>query len=107
MAPKSSKSGDGAKVIVENVNVPGYTHAVDAEHYEGMKKVLLKILPKEGPGLTQTEMWAAAAKVADKTLFPDRGKVGWWMKSVQLDLEAKAVIVRDKEAKPLRWRRVT
>lgn len=107
MPGKPSKAGEGKTVIVESVNVPGYTRAVDAAHYEGMKKVLLKILPKEGPGLTQTEMWTNAAKVADKKLFPDRGKVGWWMKTAQLDLEAKGVIVRDKGAKPLRWRRVT
>jgi hypothetical protein len=94
------------KVLVENVNVPGYTHAVDAAHYEAMKKVLLKILPRSGPGLTQAEMWTQAAAVADRTLFPDRGKVGWWMKSVQLDLEAKGVIGRDTSAKPLRWRRL-
>ncbi len=102
---RDKRAAEGAKVIVENVNVPGYTHAVDAAHYEGMKKTLLKVLPKVGPGLTQAEMWENAAKVADKKLFPDRGKVGWWMKSVQLDLEAKGVIVRDKSAKPLRWRR--
>ncbi len=106
MARKEERAAAGRKVIVENVNVPGYTHAVDEAHYEGMKKVLLRVLPRDGPGLTQTEMWTNAAKVADKKLFPDRGKVGWWMKSVQLDLEAKGVIVRDKSAKPLRWRRV-
>jgi len=93
------------KILVENVNVPGYTHPVDAAHYEAMKKVLLRVLPKDGPGLTQTEMWERAAALADRALFPDRGKVGWWAKCVQLDLEAKEVIVRDKGAKPLRWRR--
>ena len=107
MAKARAHDAEGAKILVENVNVPGYTHPVDAAHYEAMKKVLLKVLPKEGPGLTQTEMWTAAAKIADRAMFPDRGKVGWWMKSVQLDLEAKGVIVRDKGAKPLRWRRVT
>ncbi len=106
MPAKGDKSAMGAKVIVENVNVPGYTHSVDAAHYEGMKRVLLKVLPTEGPGLTQTEMWTNAAKVADKKLFPDHGKVGWWMKTAQLDLEAKGVIVRDTTAKPLRWRRL-
>lgn len=106
MAKTSPKASAAGKVLVENVNVPGYTHAVDAAHYEAMKKVLLRVLPKEGPGLTQEEMWTAAHKVADRALFPDRGKVGWWMKSVQLDLEAKKVIVRDKTAKPLRWRRL-
>ncbi len=106
MPAKRKKASEGAKIVVESVNVPGYRHAVDAAHYESMKKTLLKILPKEGPGLTQTEMWTKAAKVADKTLFPDHGKVGWWMKTAQLDLEAKKLIVRDKTAKPLRWRRV-
>ncbi len=105
MARKATKEVTGPKVIVENVNVPGYRHAVDAAHYESMKTTLLKILPKEGPGLTQAEMWTNAAKIADKTLFPDRGKVGWWMKTAQLDLEAKKLIVRDASAKPLRWRR--
>ncbi len=106
MAKTSPKASAAGKILVENVNVPGYTHPVDAAHYEAMKKVLLRVLPKAGPGLTQEEMWTAAHKVADRTLFPDRGKVGWWVKSVQLDLEAKKVIVRDKAAKPLRWRRL-
>jgi hypothetical protein len=29
----------------------------------------------------------------------------WWMKSVQLDAEARGDVVRDKTSKPLRWRR--
>lgn len=105
MPAKDAKAGERAKILVRNVNVPGYTHPVDAAHYEAMKEVLLRVLPKERPGLTQDEMWSAAAKVADRTLFPDHGKVGWWMKSVQLDLEARGIVVRDKAAKPLRWRR--
>ena len=105
MASVHPKMAAAGKVLVENVNVPGYTHAVDAAHYEAMKKVLLRVVPKMGPGLTQAEMWTAAAKVADRALFPDRGKVGWWMKCVQLDLEAKKLLVRDKTAKPLRWLR--
>lgn len=104
MAKTAGKKPEAGKVLVENVNVPGYTHAADAAHYEAMKKALLKVLPKTGVGLTQTEMWTKLASVADRTLFPDHGKVGWWMKSVQLDLEAKGVILRDKAAKPLRWR---
>jgi hypothetical protein len=30
----------------------------------------------------------------------------WWAKSVQLDLEARRLVVRDKRSKPLRWRKV-
>lgn len=102
----SAKAAEGPKIIVQNVNAPGYRSSVDAEHYESMKKVLLTILPKSGPGLTQSEMFAAAAAVADSKLFPGRGKVSWWVKCVHLDLEAKGVLMRDKSAKPLRWRRV-
>jgi len=102
----AAHESSGAKIVVENVKVPGYTVSVDAAHYEAMKKVLLKILPKDGPGLTQAEMHAKAAAIADPNLFPGRGKVGWWMKCVHLDLEAKGVIARDNKAKPLRWRRI-
>jgi len=101
-----SKGPEGPKVVVENVNVPGYTSRVDAAHYEAMKGILLKILPKSAPGLTQNEMIAEASKHADRGLFPAAGKVSWWVKCVQLDLEAKGVVVRDKRAKPLRWRRL-
>ena len=38
-------------------------------------------------------------------LFPGGAKAGWWVKCVQLDLEAKGLVVRDRGAKPLRWRR--
>jgi hypothetical protein len=37
-------------------------------------------------------------------LFPEGAKAGWWMKAVQLDLEAKGVVARDK-TKPLRLRK--
>jgi len=36
--------------------------------------------------------------------FPSGAKTGWWAKTVQLDLEAKGVIVRDNGS-PLRLRR--
>lgn len=35
-------------------------------------------------------------------VFEDRTKAGWWMKTVQLDLEAREVIIREK-TKPARW----
>jgi hypothetical protein len=38
--------------------------------------------------------------------FPGGAKAGWWTKCVQLDLEAKGVIVREPSAKPLRWHRL-
>jgi hypothetical protein len=32
-------------------------------------------------------------------------KAGWWAKAVQLDLEAKGIVVREA-TKPLRWHQV-
>jgi hypothetical protein len=32
-------------------------------------------------------------------------KAGWWAKAVQLDLEAKGIVVREV-TKPLRWHQV-
>ncbi len=103
---KSKASKAGAKVAVRNVNVPGYTHMVDAERYEAMRAVMLKILPSKTPGLTQAEMWESLAARAPKRLFPDAGKVGWWMKTAQLDLEARGLVKREP-TKPLRWHKVT
>jgi hypothetical protein len=45
------------KVIVENVNVPGYSSRVDGEKYEAMRKVLLKVVPKSPQGITQRELF--------------------------------------------------
>ncbi|MGE4571096.1 MAG: hypothetical protein AAEF72_07160 [Gammaproteobacteria bacterium] len=38
-------------------------------------------------------------------LFPERAKSFWWMKTTQLDLEAKGVIKRNN-SKPLTWCRL-
>ncbi len=96
---------EAGKIAVQNVNVPGYTHLVDAEKYKAMRALMLKLLPSKAPGLTQAEMWKTLHAHASKKLFPDSGKVGWWMKTAQLDLEAKGLVKREV-SKPLRWHRV-
>lgn len=93
------------RITVENINVPGYTHRVDAGKYLAMRKALLKVLPSRGPGLSQREMFRAVIRHLPKELFPGGERAGWWAKIVQLDLEAKRVIAREP-TKPLRWRRV-
>lgn len=102
-AEKKKATAGGEKLVVENVNHPGQKRNVDAAKYRAAKAALLKVLPKSEPGLTQSEM----AIAIHKALPPGelRDKSSWWMKTVQLDLEAKRVIVRDGN-KPLRWRRV-
>jgi hypothetical protein len=89
-------------VVVENVNVPGYTTKVDAAKYLSMKTVLLKVLPDKKPGLKQAEMIKAVIPRLPHVLFPGGSKAGWWVKTVQLDLEAKGMVIREN-SKPMRW----
>lgn len=95
-------SGNDEMVTVENVNHPGKTSRVNAEMYHAMKTAMLKVLPDEAPGLNQTQLREAVKQHLPEALFPGGQKVGWWAKTVQLDLEAKDVIVRE-DSKPLRW----
>jgi hypothetical protein len=101
---KKKAGGERKMVVVRTPNKPKSTQRVDAEAYEAMRKAMMKVLPSKAPGLTQAEMWAALEKAAPKKLFGKRWTVGWWMKTVQLDLETKKAVVRE-ETKPLRWHR--
>ncbi|MFN0058912.1 MAG: DUF6958 family protein [Planctomycetota bacterium] len=90
-------------IAVENINVPGRASNVNAEKYRAMRKALLAVLPKRSPGLTQEEMVHAVVPCLPDALWPGGQKARWWIKTVQLDLEAKSLIRRDKNSKPLRW----
>lgn len=92
------------KIAIENVNKPGQVKHVDADMYAAMKRAFLKILPTRPPGLTEAELRERVTAELPATLFPQGAKAGWWTKTVQLDLEAKGVVARQK-TKPLRWRR--
>ena len=90
-----------------NDKLKNYLHSehitrVDAVKYAAAKMALLAILSGQEQGLTLTEMMAAIKVQIDQTLFPNGAKSGWWMKTVQLDLEAKGQIIRII-GKPLRW----
>jgi hypothetical protein len=93
--------GDG-KITVENVNVPGSTSRVNAAKYEAMKQAMLRVLPKEAPGLTQAQMREAVIPHLPEDLYPGGSTAGWWAKTVQLDLEAKGIVIREA-TKPLQW----
>ena len=93
------------KIAIENINCPGRLSNVDAVKYLAMKRVLLEILPKKSPGLTQSEMQEAILPFLPQELWPEGQKSKWWAKTVQLDLEAKGLIVRTDQ-KPLTWHRV-
>ena len=92
------------RVVVENVNHPGKTHSLDAAHYRAMRLALLRVLPAETPGLTLAEVSAAILAHLPDELFPGGATAGWWLKAVQLDLEAKGTISRERTT-PLRLHR--
>ena len=93
------------KISVENVNVPGKTSRVNAAKYEAMKEAMFQVLPREEPGLTQAEIREAVIPQLPEELYPGGSTAGWWAKTVQLDLEAKGVVIRET-TKPLRWHQV-
>lgn len=93
------------KIAVENINTPGKTTNVDRAKYEAMKAAMLATLPTSAPGMTANESKEAAKPHLPDDLFPGGATSGWWQKCVQLDLEAKGVVVREN-SKPLRFHHV-
>ena len=91
-------------VVVENVNHPGKRRRADATHYNAMRRALLRVLPRRSPGLDYARMTRAVLPHLPAKVFPGGARASWWLKTVQLDLEAKGIIEREK-TKPLRWRR--
>jgi hypothetical protein len=93
-----------AKIVVENVNHPGSARQVDADMYAAMKSAYLAVLPASPPGLTLAQIREQLTAHLPQALYPEGAKAGWWAKAVQLDLEAKGIIVRVKTS-PLRLHR--
>lgn len=92
-------------IIVENVNTPGRTAHVNAEKYSAMREALLKALPARRPGLTQQAMIGAVLPFLPEALWPAGAKAAWWVKTVQLDLEAKGLVLRETIDRRAHWRR--
>ena len=87
-------------IEVENVTSPGRSYRVDAAKYAAMREALVAVLPDKAPGMTVADAKAALLPKLDGDLFPGGEKAGWWLKCVQLDLEAKGVLKRSE--KPVR-----
>jgi hypothetical protein len=94
-----SKQGD--KIIIESITSPGHTERVDRAKYVAMRDALIAVLPTDSPGITVAEAKAALLPGLPDDLFPGGSKAGWWLKAVQLDLEAKGIIGRGA-VKPVR-----
>ena len=82
------------KLVVENVGQPGKTYRVDAGKYAAMKAAVLAVLPDAAPGMAVAALIAAVKPHLPEALFPGGETAGWWVKCVQLDLEAKKLIAR-------------
>lgn len=93
------------RIEIENVIQPGKTYRVDAAKFGAMRDAMLAVLPGEAPGLTVAEVKQGVLPRLPETLFAGGDKAGWWLKAVQLDLEAKGVIARAPKA-PVRLHRV-
>ncbi|MFC4216244.1 DUF6958 family protein [Pseudophaeobacter arcticus] len=82
------------KIEIESITSPGRPQRVNKDKYTAMRDAFLPVLPGEAPGLTVAEAKAALLPALSHDLFPGGEKAGWWLKAVQLDLEAKGVIKR-------------
>ncbi|MBK1795904.1 hypothetical protein JHL21_15530 [Devosia sp. WQ 349] len=80
------------KIEIENVGQPGKTYRVDATKFAAVREVVLAVLPSQAPGISVSELIAAVKPKLPQDLFPGGEKAGWWVKAVQLDLEAKGII---------------
>ncbi|MGO4831711.1 hypothetical protein AB4144_05350 [Rhizobiaceae sp. 2RAB30] len=92
------------KVAVENVNHPGSSKPVDAVVYDAVRRAYLAILSSEPDGLTLAEISRRLGTHLSERTFSDGAGLGWWAKTVQLDLEAKGLVRRGK-SRPLRLRK--
>ena len=99
-----SRSSPENRVVVENVIRPGTRRRVDGPRYRAMRQAILAVVPRRAPGLTLADALAAAILRLPNVLFPAGGSAGWWFKTVQLDLEAKRVLVRERTS-PIRIHR--
>lgn len=89
------------KIMIESATSPGHTQRVDRAKYMAMREALIAVLPLNPPGITVAEAKAALLPDLPDDLFPGGTTAGWWLKAVQLDLEAKRAIGRGP-GKPVR-----
>ena len=89
------------KIEILNVNHPSKKSSGDKTKYTAMKSAILMVLPAGAPGITIEELRDELLPKLPDAAFPGGATAGWWLKAVQLDLEARGLI-RRTNAKPLR-----
>ncbi|WP_333714117.1 DUF6958 family protein [Yoonia sp.] len=81
---------------IEVLTAAGRPYRANRAKFAAMRTALLAVLPDDAPGITVAEAKAALLPALDPVLFPDGAKAGWWIKAVQLDHEARGLILRGK-----------
>ena len=82
------------RIAIESITSPNHVQRVDRAKYTAMREAMMSVLPEVSPGLTVAEVKAALLPLLSQEHFPDGAKAGWWLKAVQLDLEAKGIVSR-------------
>ena len=90
---------------MRSITSPDFTMQVDKAKYDAMRDALIAAVPAAAPGLTVAEVKERVLPLLPENLFPGGAKAGWWLKGVQLDLEARGLIAREN-VKPLRLHRL-
>ncbi len=91
-------------VAVLNVNAPGVETRVDARKFAAMRAAYLGALPAGPPGVSHAEAKERLLPHLPEALFPGGKTAGWWMKTVQLDAEARGEVAR-ADTRPLTFYR--
>ena len=87
-------SNANEQIEIESITSPLHVQRVNKAKFVAMRDALLAALPSEAPGMSVAEAKVALLPNLSQELFPGGEKAGWWLKAVQLDLEAKGVIAR-------------
>ncbi len=99
-----------ASLDARNVNHPDYREPLNTEKYRHVRAAILHALAGVGhAGIEFAELEAAVDRFINdqgipRTLFPKPGSVRWYTKAVQLDLEARELVERVPNARPMRLR---
>lgn len=88
------------KIEVENINAPDHKVTLNAAKYGDMHDAMMDVMSFKP--MTYAAIKEGVLPILSQEHFPEGKTAGWWIKAVQLDLEAKNVLVRHK-SKPLTW----
>jgi hypothetical protein len=76
------------------------------EKYEAVRQAILAMLPAGGEGMTWDALAEMISPYLPENVFRYRGTVRWYVRAVQMDLEAEGVIEQVPGSKPPRVRRL-